>query len=157
MPHSSTLQSLRWEWRSLHELSALEVYTLCAAREAVFVVEQNCPYQELDGLDLDARHLIAWSDDAVAAYLRLLSPGAKYPEASLGRVLTARPFRGTGLGRELLERALVHIDERFAGTGVRISAQAHLQRYYGAFGFVAVSQQYLEDDIPHIEMLRAAR
>jgi ElaA protein len=148
---------IHWQWCNLDELPATRLYALFAAREAVFVVEQTCPYQELDGLDFDARHLIGWSGNAVAAYLRVLAPGVKYPETSLGRVLTTAAFRGTGIGRELMQRALEHIDECHPQHGVRISAQAHLQRFYGSFGFDAVSQQYLEDGIPHIEMLRAMR
>jgi ElaA protein len=148
---------IQWQWCDLGDLSMPQLYTLFATREAVFVVEQTCPYQELDGFDLDARHLIGWSDGAVAAYLRVLSPGVKYPETSLGRVLTSASFRGTGIGRELMQRALEYTDTHYPTHGVRISAQAHLQRFYGSFGFAAVSQQYLEDDIPHIEMLRAMR
>ncbi|HEY6641210.1 GNAT family N-acetyltransferase [Povalibacter sp.] len=148
---------IRWQWCDLSELSTRQLYALFAAREAVFVVEQTCPYQELDGLDLEARHLIGWSDDAVAAYLRVLAPGVKFAETALGRVLTTTDFRGTGIGRELMQRALDYTDMQYAAHGVRISAQAHLQRFYGSFGFTAVSQQYLEDGITHIEMLRAVR
>lgn len=148
---------IHWQWCTLDELPTTRLYALFAAREAVFIVEQNCVYQELDGLDPGAWHLIGWSGDAVAACLRVLAPGVKYPEISLGRVLTSAAFRGTGGGRELMQRALAWTDERYPQHGVRISAQAHLQRFYGSFGFSAVSQQYLEDGIPHIEMLRPRR
>ena len=145
---------IRWQWCRLEDLTLPQTYAIFAAREAVFVVEQACAYQELDGLDAEARHLIAWAGDTVAAYLRVLAPGVRFAEPSIGRVLTAAGFRRNGLGRELMARALVQVDAMYAGQNVRISAQTHLQPFYGAFGFVPVSATYLEDDIPHIEMLR---
>jgi ElaA protein len=146
-----------WQWCELGDLSTRQLYAVLAAREAVFVVEQHCAYQELDGLDLGARHLIGWSDGEVAAYLRVLGPGIRFAEPSIGRVLTSRAARGTGVGRELVARSLAHVDERYADHGLRISAQAHLQRFYGSFGFDVASPPYLEDGIPHIEMLRVQR
>lgn len=146
---------IQWQWGRFADLSAPQLYAVCAAREAVFVVEQSCPYQELDGLDLDAMHLIGWSGSEVAAYLRVLGPGMRYAEPSIGRVLTSKPFRGTGIGRTLVEMSLGYIDRRYPGRQVRISAQAHLERFYGSLGFQSVSERYLEDDIPHVEMLRS--
>lgn len=146
---------IQWQWHRFGDLSAPQLYAVCAAREAVFVVEQSCPYQELDGLDLDAMHLIGWSGSEVAAYLRVLGPGVRYAEPSIGRVLTSRPFRGTGIGRTLVEMSLEYIDRHYPGRQVRISAQAHLERFYGSLGFQTVSERYLEDDIPHVEMLRS--
>lgn len=145
---------IQWQWKRFSDLSASQLYAVCAAREAVFVVEQSCPYQELDGLDLDAMHLIGWSGNEIAAYLRVLEPGVRYVEPSIGRVLTSKAFRGTGIGRTLVAMSLEYIDSHHPGRDVRISAQAHLERFYGWFGFVAVSERYLEDDIPHVEMLR---
>lgn len=147
---------IHWQWCVLDELSPRQLYALCAAREAVFVVEQNCPYQELDGLDGGARHLIGWSGSEIAAYLRVLDPGVRYQEPSIGRVLTAKDFRGTGIGRTLVALSLEHLAERHPSWGVRISAQAYLERFYASFGFQVVSPPYLEDDIPHVEMLRPA-
>jgi ElaA protein len=143
-----------WQWCRLHELTTTELYTLLAAREAVFVVEQQCAYQELDGLDQQALHLVAWSGNAVAACLRLIAPSVKYTEPAIGRIMTAQAFRGKGLGRELMHRALQFVEENHSGSGIRISAQTHLENFYCAFGFEPVSQPYLEDGIPHIEMLR---
>jgi len=145
---------MTWQWCELTELSTHQWYAIVAARLAVFVVEQNCPYQELDGWDLRATHLIAWHDDKVAAYLRCFAPGVKWPEASLGRILTTQAFRGTGIGRDLVARGLARIDATFPRSPVRIGAQAHLEKFYGSFGFVVASDPYLEDGIPHIEMLR---
>lgn len=146
---------LSWRWSSFAELSNRQLYALLAARSAVFVVEQGCAYQDLDGYDVEASHLIAWHADEVVACLRVLLPGAKYAEPSIGRVLTARPFRGTGLGRELMRRGVQHVDESYPGRATRIGAQAHLEKFYAQFGFVKASDTYVEDGIPHIEMLRA--
>jgi len=151
------MSDLRWQWCALHELTPAEVYALIAARVAVFVVEQNCPYQDVDGYDLDAQHLIAWSGGEVAACLRVLSPGTKLAERSIGRILTSVSFRGTGLGRTLVQRALEHLDAAYPGKPVRIGAQARLSNFYESFGFERASEVYMEDGIPHIEMLRAAR
>jgi ElaA protein len=149
--------ALRWRWSRFDELSPVQLYALFAARIAVFVVEQDCPYQDLDGLDLEAEHLIAWSGAEVAAYLRLLGPGVRFAEPSIGRVITTQAFRSSGLGRELMARGVARCDEQFPGQPLRISAQAHLERFYGEFGFVKASDVYLEDGIPHIEMLRTPR
>ena len=143
-----------WRWCRLEQLSAAELYAVLAAREAVFVVEQACPYQELDGLDLQAMHLVAWSGAEVAAYLRVLPPGVRFGEPSIGRLLTTRAFRGQGLGREMVAQALQQIAQAYPRQPVRISAQTYLQHFYAAFGFETVSETYLEDGIPHVEMLR---
>lgn len=148
--------TIEWQWRRFAELSSLQLYTIFAARQAVFVVEQNSPYLDLDGKDLDAEHLIAWSGDEVAAYLRLLGPGVSYDEPSLGRIITTKIARGHGLGRELVARGLQRTYELYPRLPVHIGAQAHLEKFYGSFGFVRSSQPYEEDGIPHIEMLRPA-
>ncbi|MCX7627840.1 MAG: GNAT family N-acetyltransferase [Methylophilaceae bacterium] len=147
---------IEWQWYRLDELHVTQLYAICAAREAVFVVEQGCAYQELDGLDEEAEHLVAWSQKEVAAYLRLLKPGVKFPELVLGRIMTAKPYRGRGLGRQLLERALTRASVFYPGRAIRISAQSHLQDFYRKFGFETVSGSYLEDGIPHVTMLRMA-
>jgi ElaA protein len=147
-------QQIRWQWCRLEALSPTQLYALFAAREAVFVVEQACAYQELDGLDLEAEHLIGWVGVEVVAYLRLLAPGVKYAEPSLGRVLTTKSSRSAGIGRELMRRGLAYLDARQPCDDVRISAQVYLERFYVEFGFLPVSEPYLEDAIPHLEMLR---
>lgn len=144
---------LRWQWCKLGELSAEQVYAVLAARVAVFVVEQNCPYQDLDGLDGVAEHLIVWSGAEVAGYLRVLGPGTRFADPSIGRIITMKPFRGTGLGRDVVAKGLERTRQRYPGQPVRISAQKYLEKFYRDFGFVAVSEPYLEDDIPHVEML----
>lgn len=147
---------IRWQWCRSEALTLTQLYTLMAAREAVFVVEQQCAYQELDGLDLAAHHLVAWADDAVAACLRVLAPGVRYPEPAIGRVLTGRDFRRQGLGRELMIRALAQLGQLYPGQAVRISAQTYLEDFYRSLGFESVSAVYDEDGIPHVEMLRPA-
>jgi ElaA protein len=148
--------TLRWQWCALQELSAAELYAVLAARSSVFVVEQSCAYQDADGYDLDAQHLIVWSGGEVAACLRVLAPGAKLPERSIGRLLTSQAFRGTGLGRQLVAHVLQRLDAAFPAEPVRIGAQARLQLFYESFGFHRASDVYMEDGIPHIEMLRSA-
>lgn len=143
-----------WQWCELHELALPQWYAVMAARVAVFVVEQTCAYQELDGWDLRATHLIGWQDRDVAAYLRCFAPGVKYAEASLGRILTTMPYRSSGLGRELVERGLQRIETEFPAAPVRIGAQLRLERFYSSLGFVIASEPYDEDGIPHVEMVR---
>ena len=145
---------LRFQWARLGDLSAPDFHAAMVQRVEVFVVEQNCVYQEADALDPVAWHLLAWSGDQLAAYLRVADPGTNYPEPSLGRVLTAPAFRGQGLGQVLLAEALARCAATWPGQANRISAQQYLLKFYQSFGFVPVSEMYLEDNIPHVEMLR---
>ena len=144
---------LKWQWSSLGDLSAEQVYAILAARVAIFVVEQNCAYQDLDGLDLDAEHLIAWSGREVAGYLRVLAPGTRFEDPSIGRIITTQRFRGTGLGRDLVAKGIERTRLRYPGRLIRISAQSYLEKFYGSFGFKTVSEPYMEDNIPHVEMI----
>jgi ElaA protein len=145
---------LSWRVECYQELSLDRLYAILAARVAVFVVEQDCPYQDLDGLDGMALHVGAWSGDSVLAYARVLPPGGRFRDPSIGRVLTTSSVRGTGLGRELMQRCIELADQRFPELPLRISAQQYLERFYSQLGFAIVSEPYLEDGIPHIEMLR---
>lgn len=148
------LPSLHWQSCTLDELGLARSYALLAAREAVFVVEQRCAYQELDGRDLDAEHLIAWHGDVVAACLRLLPPDAARNGPALGRVLVAPAYRRLGLGRELMIRGLARAGLRYPGLAVHISAQTYLRAFYASLGFEAVSLPYDEDGIAHVDMRR---
>lgn len=148
---------IRWKWYALSEFSTHELYSIMAARAQVFVVEQACVYQDLDGFDQEALHLVGWSGDSVAAYLRVLAPNVRFREYSIGRVITSQAFRGQGLGRELMARALARLDRELPDQTLRISAQAHLERFYAAFGFATATAPYAEDGILHIEMLRPAK
>jgi ElaA protein len=145
-----------WREERYEELSLDRLYAMLAARVAVFVVEQDCPYQDLDGLDACGLHISAWSGDEVMAYARLLPPGKRFAEPSIGRVLTTRPARGTGLGRQLMRRSIEAAERHHPGQALRISAQQYLIRFYSELGFETVSEPYLEDGIPHVEMVRAA-
>jgi ElaA protein len=147
---------MMWRCVEFSELTTSELYAILAARSEVFVVEQDCIYQDPDDHDQRTFHLWGQSDgQQLAAYLRILPPGEKYPEASLGRVLTRAPWRGTGLGKLLVAEGISRSRQLFPQIPLRISAQAHLENFYGAFGFVAISPPYDEDGIPHIEMLLA--
>ena len=147
---------LRWEWLPFDALDAPALYAIVAAREAVFVVEQRCPYLDADGRDPAAWHLVGrGAQGEVAAYLRVLLPGARFAEHSIGRVLTTAPYRGRGLGRELMRRGLARVAETFGPVPIRIAAQAHLADFYGSLGFIAAGETYDEDGIPHIDMLRS--
>jgi ElaA protein len=148
-----------WQWQRLGELSAVELYALLAARASVFIVEQACAFLDLDGLDACAWHLCGWTGaDAgrkLAAYLRLIDPGCKYAEPSIGRVLTTAPFRRTGLGRAAMREGLARAAQLYPGRALRIGAQQRLERFYAEFGFRTVSEPYQEDGIAHVEMLLA--
>lgn len=148
--------SIEWVCKHHDDLGKEQLYALLTLRTQVFVVEQQCPYLETDGLDLtgDTRHLMAWRDDRLMGYLRLLDPQSQGGDVVIGRVVTAPAARGQGLGHELLERGLQQAEKHWPGVAIHLSAQAHLQGYYGRYGFVAEGEVYLEDDIPHIGMRR---
>ena len=156
---STRLAQLEWRWKAFEDLSAAEVYAMPAARSAVFVIEQNCLYGDIDGLDSDAWHLFAFGPGekkpALAGYLRVLLPDADDTDIRIGRVLTTAEFRGIGVGNAMLERSLAHIRAQWPGTPIRLHAQAHLQGFYGAFGFTPVSDIHEEDGIPHVWMRSA--
>ena len=148
--------NLRWQWSRLPELAAVELYAVLAARQQVFAVEQKCAFQDADGHDLHAWHLLAWHDDpvapALAGYLRVLDPGRKYDEPSIGRVLTVPPHRGTGLGRALMVEGIARTGRVWPGRPIRIAAQQRLEAFYASLGFRTVSAPYDEDDILHVDM-----
>ncbi len=156
---TQAMPQVAWQWKRFAELKPAELYTLLAARAAVFVVEQACAFQDADGLDLYAWHLLGWvendHDPTLAAYLRLVDPGRKYIEPSIGRVLTTLPFRGTDLGRATMREGLARAAALYPGRAVRIGAQQRLERFYLELGFRTVSAPYEEDGIAHIEMLRS--
>lgn len=150
--------NLHWHCKHHRELSKEELYALLALRTRVFVVEQNCPYLEVDGQDLqgDTCHLLAWHAGELQAYLRLLDPQLQAGDVVIGRVVIAPETRGLGLGHELMEHALRACAERWPQHPLYLSAQAHLRNYYGRYGFLPVTEVYLEDGIPHIGMRRAS-
>lgn len=144
---------MRWTWARFDDLGVHALHDALALRCKVFILEQG-PYQDPDDADRHAWHLLGYGDAGVPlACLRVLDPGVKYSEPSIGRVVIAKEARGNGMGRVLMQEGLARCASVWPGRAVRISAQAHLQGFYGSLGFVAVSDEYLEDDIPHIEML----
>jgi ElaA protein len=159
------VKNLHWQCLPFEQLSLAQLYAVLAARQQVFVLEQQCLYPDLDGLDQAAHHVLGWSEDAASAsgsatplqlcaYLRCLAPGVKFAEASLGRVLTTPAGRGTGAGRELLRRGIAQAEVLYPGQRLRIGAQRYLEKFYASFGFVTVSAPYDEDGIAHVDMLR---
>ena len=154
---SAPQRMLRRQWSRLPELAAAELYAALAARQQVFAVEQRCAFQDADGHDLHAWHLLAWDDDqampALAGYLRVLDPGRKYTEPSIGRVLTVPPHRGVGLGRALMVDGIARARRIWPGQPIRIAAQQRLEAFYADLGFRTASAPYDEDGILHVDML----
>jgi ElaA protein len=160
MPPSRTVRAeLRWQWSEFGALSPGDVYEMLALRERVFIVEQNCAYQDADGRDSSARHLLGWDDSGstpvLVAYARVFAPGVRYKEASIGRIVTAPEVRRRRMGRLLVEEALRRCGGEFSGS-VRIAAQRRLEKFYEGFGFVVDGEPYLEDGIEHIDMIGTA-
>ena len=147
---------LIWKVASFEQLSTAELYKILKLRSEVFVVEQNCPYLDADGTDPHAIHLLAEKGEEIVAYWRVFGPGIKYEECSIGRVLTPRHFRQKNYGRLLMHFALQIIETRFRTSVVKISAQDYLIRFYSEFGFRDSCIKYLEDNIPHTQMLRTS-
>ena len=157
---SAPAMAIRWQWSRLPELAPAEMYAALAARQQVFVVEQRCTFLDADGHDLHAWHLIAWDEargaPAVAGYLRLLDPGRKFAEPSIGRVLTVAPYRGIGFGQTMMAEGIARTRGAWPGWPIRIAAQQRLERFYADFGFRAAGAPYLEDDISHVDMILPA-
>ncbi|MGI2261373.1 GNAT family N-acetyltransferase [Shewanella sp. GXUN23E] len=145
-----------WQFKAFNDLTLDELYNILKARVDVFVTEQECAYSELDNKDKQpqVRHL--WCEDdagQVLAYVRLLPPGLSYPQASIGRVLVAMPARGKGLAQELMIKAITHTQALWPDAGIQIGAQSYLQGFYAGLGFARASEEYLEDGIPHLDMI----
>ncbi len=142
-----------WICKTFNELTVAELYRILQLRSEVFVVEQNCVYLDPDGKDLSCYHLCAWLHDQLVAYCRIVPPGVSYEEASIGRVLTHPAHRKDGYGKLLMQNAIKKTYALYNGSTIKIGAQQYLVQFYGDLGFEAVSEPYLEDDIPHVLML----
>ncbi|HEX8476014.1 MAG TPA: GNAT family N-acetyltransferase [Pyrinomonadaceae bacterium] len=159
---NTALTALTWQWCAFDELSLQDLYAILRLRQLVFIVEQECPYLDADDYDAKAWHLlgrVVRDDDAtplLAAYVRIFPPGIKYAEASIGRVVTHPDVRRTGMGKTLMREALRRTESLTPQTDIRIGAQMYLEKFYEGFGFRRVSEPYMEDGIPHIEMVRKA-
>ena len=159
-----------WRFARFDDLSPREIHDLYQLRAAVFVVEQECAFQDVDGADPESWHLLGYGEGTrspsplgegrdegpLLAYARLVPPGVKYEEPSIGRIITAQAVRRTGLGRSLVRESLARAGELWPGRAIRIGAQQRLERFYREFGFETASAPYDEDGIPHVEMLRPA-
>ena len=151
------MSELRWETLDFEGLDTGRLYTLLKLRQDVFIIEQECLYLDLDDRDQSALHMLCWRGDELLAYQRCLPPGASYPESSIGRIVVAPAGRGLQLGRELVRRGIELNLQQWPGHVIRIGAQAHLQDFYTSMGFEVEGEEYIEDGIPHIEMLYPQR
>ncbi|WP_073584928.1 GNAT family N-acetyltransferase [Vibrio quintilis] len=144
---------ITWQFLPFSQLTTTQLYQLLKLRVDIFVVEQTCPYPELDDKDHQpgVHHLLGYQDDQLIACARLLPKGLSYPSVSIGRVAILETKRG-GTGHQLMAQALKHCESLWPGETIEIGAQKHLADFYGKHGFVQTSSMYLEDDIPHIDM-----
>ncbi len=144
---------MQWEIKAFDQLSLQELYTILTLRTNVFVVEQACPYPEVDGKDPNCLHLLGTINGELVAYLRILPAGLRYDKVSIGRVVIKPSHRGKGLGRLMMEQAIHCITNEWKESQIIIGAQAYLEKFYQSLGFEPVSEVYLEDDIQHLDML----
>ncbi len=144
---------MNFEFKTFKELNFDELYEILQLRAEIFVVEQNCVYNDLDGLDKSAVHQFIKKNNEIVAYSRLLKPGTRFSEYSIGRVVVKQSERGTGLGIELMNEAKNFILREWKATKIKISAQKYLRKFYEDLGFEVVTDEYLEDGIPHFGMI----
>ncbi len=144
---------MTWNQKPFDQLTAEELYAILQLRTEVFVVEQDCVFQDMDGKDRHSHHLMCWKDAKLVAYARILPPGISYVESSIGRIVTSPTARKKGIGRELMKRSLEALYNLHGKTVIRIGAQYYLKGFYESFGFRQSGSIYLEDNIEHIEML----
>lgn len=148
---------MEWHWLSFQQLTTVQLYAVMQLRQQVFVVEQNCIYQDVDGLDIFAWHGMGYLPDGkLVAYARILPPGTAFAHPSIGRVVIAPALRGQQGGIALMEQAMRRAADLFPNEAIQIGAQAHLQQFYARFGFVPISDPYEEDGITHIHMLASS-
>jgi ElaA protein len=146
---------ISWRCCGFDDLTSREVYDILALRQSVFVVEQNCPYRDADALDQESVHLSGRDGSGkLIAYLRIVPPGLRFPEPSIGRVVTAPEIRGKGIGRALMQQGIRIAAQLYEGRAMVVSAQQHLEKFYGSLGFRTRGSPYTEDGIPHVTMVR---
>ncbi|MFC0302347.1 GNAT family N-acetyltransferase [Virgibacillus soli] len=144
---------MEWHVKQFADLSNKQLYDLLKARVDVFVVEQHCPYPEIDGFDEQSIHIYLTINGEVAANARIVPKGVRYPEVSIGRVLVTKSFRNSGYARELMQKAMGYIIEDMGETKIRLQAQLYLEKFYSSLGFTRISKEYVEDGIPHVDMI----
>jgi ElaA protein len=145
---------MNWILKPFDSLTPKELYNILQLRNEVFIVEQNCPYQDLDNKDVKAFHLMGMDNGKLLSYARLLAPGISYSESSIGRVVSSPSVRKTGMGKELMAESILQVQKLFQTDTIRIGAQLYLQKFYESFGFIKDGDIYMEDNIPHIIMLK---
>ena len=145
---------LDWQTASYPQLSQDQLFEIFKLRQAIFIIEQNCPYPDIDQTDKQALHLCAWEAESLRAYARIIGPGISYSQASIGRVATSIDCRGSGLGRVLMLKAIDVATKEFPEQAIKIGAQQRLEAFYNSLGFATVSAPYDEDGIMHIHMLK---
>ncbi len=149
------MMKLNWNLKKFDELTPHELYAIVWLRNEVFVVEQNCVFQDADNKDQQSWHLMGWNENQqLMAYSRILPPGLAYIQPSIGRVVTNPAVRKEGAGRELMKTAISHCYELFGGHDIKIGAQLYLLKFYSSLGFQQTGMVYLEDGIEHVEMIR---
>ena len=148
---------IAWRFARFDELTPGELHDAFQLRSAVFVVEQTCPFLDIDGADPVCWHLLGFQGEVLVTYARLVPPGVKYPEPSIGRVVSSKDARRTGAGRALMKEAVAQAERLWPGKRLRIGAQMYLKAFYESFGFAQSSEPYDEDGILHIEMIRETR
>jgi len=146
---------IKWILKKFDELTPFELYSILQLRNEVFVVEQNCVYQDADNKDQVSYHFMAWQNDKLIAYTRLLPKGVAYNDyVSIGRVVTSPSARRTGIGKELIKNSIVQLNNLFGSVSIKIGAQIYLKNFYAEFDFQQTSDVYFEDGIEHVEMIK---
>lgn len=146
--------NITWSCKAFNELTLIELYSILQLRNEVFVVEQNCPYQDCDNIDPQAYHFMGWQQNKLVAYTRLIPAGIMFAEMSIGRVVTSPSVRRMKIGKELMEKSMEKLYELFGRSSIKIGAQLYLKSFYESLGFAAYNEVYLEDGIEHIKMVR---
>ena len=144
---------MNWKIKKFNELNIEEIYKILALRNEIFIVEQECPYLDCDDKDLNSYHLFLTENGQIVSYLRILEKGVSYDEISIGRVAVKKSYRGKGISRKMMLKAIEFIENNLSENTIKIQAQAYLLNFYSSLGFKAVSEEYLEDNIPHIDMI----
>jgi len=146
---------INWSFKKFDDLTSHELYSVLQLRNEVFVVEQNCVFQDADNKDQDSHHLMGWDDETLVAYSRIVPSGIAYDSfPSIGRVVTSPKTRRTGIGKILMQQSIEELQKLFGQSSIKLGAQLYLKKFYESFGFVQSSDMYIEDGIPHIEMIR---
>lgn len=140
--------------KTFEELSLQELYKILQLRSEVFVVEQDCVYQDIDGKDEKGLHILGFEEKELVAYTRIFPPGVYFPQAAIGRVVVREPNRKNSFGHEILKASVEAIDQKFNTREIKLSAQVYLTKFYESHGFRQTGEGYLEDGIPHIAMVK---